>query len=359
MTPRKLLFYTHALGGGGAERVFASLASSMASLGHEVLFAVDYEADENKSFLSSNVRVFVLGGNHLGAINALARLLRTEKPDAALSALSLCNLKLVLAAIAAGYLQRSILSYHGYWVSEPQFLSRISYSLTPLLTRVAARTICVSEGLTNYLKFHFGASPSRTQLIYNPVLTGPLTPAASKQELLSRPPIILASGRMVSYKNLPFLIRAFALMSHRDAELLIMGQGPERAAIETEINQQGLGDRVKLLGYVAEPWPVYARARCFVLSSDSEAFGLVVAEALANGLSIVSTNCDGPREILDRGRYGWLVPPRDENQLASALDAALDDPGDPAPRIERAECFSLERAVAAYEALIEEVIARA
>jgi glycosyltransferase involved in cell wall biosynthesis len=359
MTPRKLLFYTHALAGGGAERVFASLASSMAALGHEVLFAVDFEAEENKSFLDPNIRFFVLGRNHARAVIELARLLRAEKPDVSLSALCISNMKHVLAAIFAGRLERSILSYHGYWVSEPQFLSRVSYTSTPILTRLAARTVCVSAGLKTYLKIHFGASPSRTVLIYNPVLTGPLTPAGSAKELMARKPIILASGRMVSYKNLPLLIRAFARMTNRNAELLILGQGPEQANIEAEIQKQQVGDRVKLLGYVAEPWPVYAQARCFALSSDSEAFGLVVAEALANGLSVVSTNCDGPREILDRGRYGWLVPPGDEKQLSIALDAALDNPGEPAARIEQAKNFSIERAAAAYEALIEEVLAEA
>jgi glycosyltransferase involved in cell wall biosynthesis len=358
MTPRKLLFYTHALAGGGAERVFASLASSMAAHGHEVLFAVDFEAEENKPFLAPNIRFFVLGRDHLGAVTGLAHLLRSEKPDVSLSALCISNMKHVFAAILAGSLSRSILSYHGYWISEPQFLSRVSYTLTPILTRLAARTVCVSAGLKAYLKIHFGASPSRTVLIYNPVLTGPLTPARTAKELLSRQPIILASGRMVSYKNLPLLIRAFARMANRNAELLILGQGPEQSVIEAEIRRQHVEDRVKLLGYVAEPWPIYARARCFALSSDSEAFGLVVAEALANGLSVVSTNCDGPREILDRGRFGWLVPPGDEKQLSIALDAALNDPGEPAARIEQAKNFSIERAAAAYEALIEEVLAK-
>ncbi len=356
MAARKLLFYTPALAGGGAERVFAALASGMAARGHEVVFAVDYEADENKPYLSPEVRFFVLGRNHAQATMGLAKLLAREKPDVSLSALSIANMKHVLAALFAGRLKRAILSYHGYWISEPQFLSRVSYSLTPLLTQLAARTVCVSNGLKAYLKLNFSAAPERTVMIYNPVLTGPLAPAMSARELLARPPILLAAGRMVSYKNLPLLVRAFARMTHRDARLFILGDGPERPAIEAEIARRGVKDRVKLFGYVPEPWAIYAQARCFVLSSDSEAFGLVVAEALANGLNVVSTNCDGPREILDRGRYGWLVPPRDEKALAAALDAALDDPGDPAPRIARAKNFSLDVALSAYEALIEEVL---
>jgi glycosyltransferase involved in cell wall biosynthesis len=316
MTPRKLLFYTHALAGGGAERVFASLASGLSALGHDVIFAVDFEAEENKPYLAPEIRVFVLGRNHARAVMGLSALLRREQPDLCLSALSISNLKHVLAAILTGRLRRSILSYHGYWISEPQFLSRLSYALTPLLTRLSERTICVSAGLRSYLTSQYGAVPSRTVTIYNPVLSGPLAPARSAHELLQRKPIILASGRMVSYKNLPLLIRAFARVTYPGAELWILGDGPDRAALERQISRQTLADRVKLLGYVAEPWKIYAQARCFALSSDSEAFGLVVAEALANGLSVVSTNCDGPREILDRGRYGWLVPTGDEKLFA-------------------------------------------
>ena len=357
MPPRKLLFYTHALAGGGAERVFATLASGMAARGHDVIFAVDFEAEENKPFLSPEIRVFVLGRNHMQAVRELARLLRQEKPDASLSALSISNLKHTLAAMLTGRLARSILSYHGYWISEPQFLSRVSYALTPILTWLAARTVCVSMGLRSYLIAHFAAAPTRTVMIYNPVVTGPLPPALSVRELLSRPPILLAAGRMAPYKNLPLLIRAFARMNRPDAELLILGEGPERAAIEAEIERLHLGSRVKLLGYIAEPWEIYAQARCFALTSDSEAFGLVVVEALANGLAVVSTNSDGPREILDRGRYGWLVPIGDEKGLAAAFEAALDNPGDPRPRIERAKSFSLEKALTSYEALIEEMLA--
>jgi glycosyltransferase involved in cell wall biosynthesis len=357
MTPRKLLFYTHALAGGGAERVFATLASGMAARGHDVILAVDFEAEENKPFLSPDVRVFVLGRRHTRAGIELVRLLRREKPDVSLSALSFSNLKLVLAAMLTGHLSRSILTYHGYWVSEPQFLSRVSYALTPLLTWLAARTVCVSAGLRSYLITHFAAPPARTVLIYNPVTGGPLTPALSKRELLARPPALLAAGRMTPYKNLPLLIRAFARMNRPDAELLILGEGSEQAAIEAEIKRQRVASQVKLLGYVAEPWSIYAQARCFALSSDSEAFGLVIVEALANGLGVVSTNCDGPREILDRGRYGWLVPAGDEKALATALAAALDDPGEPGSRIQRAKSFSPEKAIASYEALIEDVLA--
>jgi glycosyltransferase involved in cell wall biosynthesis len=357
MPPRKLLLYTHALEGGGAERVFATLASGLAARGHTVLLAVDVEAEANRAYLSPDVRLIVLGRQHGQSVLRLARLLAQEKPDISLSGLSVSNLKHVLAAMLALRLRHSILSYHGFYKNEPQLLSQISYRLTPLLTRLTARTICVSLGLQDYLKTHFFTPARRMTMIYNPVVTGPLSPAATRQELLERPPVLLAIGRFAPSKNLPLLIRAFAHMKHRETRLIILGEGPERGKIEAEIKRQGIEDRVSLPGYALEPWPYYAQARCFALTSNSETFSLVIVEALANGLAVVSTNCDGPREILDRGRYGWIVPQGDEKALTLALDALFDDPGDPAPRIERAKAFTVEKAVAAYENLFEEVLA--
>ena len=110
-------------------------------------------------------------------------------------------------------------------------------------------------------------------------------------------------------------------------------------------------------GYVAEPWGYFARARLCAVSSRSESFSNAVVEALAHGLPVVSTDCGGPGEIISRPEEGVLVPVGDESALAAALAAALASPGDPAPRIARAELFSVDRALDAYERLFEEVIA--
>lgn len=355
---RKLLFYTHALAGGGAERVTALLASGFARNGDDVVFAVDYEAQENRSFLDPNVRLVVLGGNHAQSTLRLAGLLRREQPDVSISALSASNLKHCIAASIAGRLAWAVISYHGYSSSEPQLLSRIGYLSTPLITRLTAATICVSDGLLRHVTAKWHASRSKSQRIYNPVIAGAHPPALSPTELRARGPVVLACGRMVAYKNFPHLVRAFALVAPADAHLLILGQGEEMAAVEDEIARLRLGDRVRLLGYVAEPWTIYAQACCFVLASDSESFGLVVVEALAGGLAVVSTDCDGPREILQNGRLGALVAPRDETALAHAISAALAEPGDPGPRIARARDFSLDIGLANYATLIDSVTAR-
>jgi glycosyltransferase involved in cell wall biosynthesis len=225
------------------------------------------------------------------------------------------------------------------------------------MTRLTAATVCVSKGLRNYVVEKWRADPKRTQVIYNPVQTQGAT-AETIEDLMRRGPVVLSAGRLVDYKNFTLLVRAFARVQPDEAQLIILGQGPEKERIERQIKSLGLGDRVRLVGYVSQPWPFYAQARCFALSSDSESFGLVVVEAMANGAAIVSTDCDGPREILADGRFGRIVPTGDERTLAAAITAALADPGDPKPRIARARDFTLDTGLDNYAALFANVMAR-
>jgi glycosyltransferase involved in cell wall biosynthesis len=86
----------------------------------------------------------------------------------------------------------------------------------------------------------------------------------------------------------------------------------------------GLDKSVCFVGFQANPLPWLRRADVFVLSSRSEGFGNVLVEAMACGTPVISTDCEhGPREILQDGRYGVLVPPRDPHALASAFDTAF------------------------------------
>ena len=354
--PLKLVFYIHALAGGGAERVWSVMASRYAALGHEVILAVDYDAAENQGFVGPGVRLVVLGGGHAMTIARLARLLRREKPDVVISALAAANLKLTIAAALAGCLRRTVLSYHGYAETEPQRLSQWGYRSARLLTRVTARSVAVSDGLADYMRQDWNACARRLVRIYNPVEVKP-GGATTAAELEGRPPVVLAAGRFVSYKNFMGLLQAFAALGRPEARLVILGDGDERPALEAEAKRLGLGDRVAMPGYVPDPWRHFDQARCFVLPSTSEPFGLVLVEAMARGLDVVATDCHGPREILDGGRYGRLVPCGDAAALRDAMASALDAPADPAPRIERARDFDVTTAVEHYESLFRTVVA--
>ena len=356
MGSRKIALYTHALAGGGAERAFAVLASGLAQRGHDVLFVTDYAAPENESFLDPLVRRIELGHGHLRATRNLMELLAREKPDVSISALGAGNVKHAAAATLAGRRRRAILTCHGFFASEPRPLSQLSFLLAPVLTRITGRTIAVSNALRENLIKSWRASPSRTCYVQNPVQQRTPREMPTEQSLRLRQPYILACGRLTPEKNFIGLLHAFGKMTRRDARLIILGEGEERSALEATVAKLGLSNRVELPGYVAEPWAYYETAACLAVSSRSESFGMVIVEALSQGLPVVATDCGGPREILNSPGIGRLVPIDDGAALTAGLDAALANPGDPNPRLARAETFSLKRGIDAYEKLIDEVV---
>lgn len=342
---RKILFYTHAFSGGGAEIVFARLSRLFAEAGDEVIFAADHQGPTPPRD-SAKLRHTLLPAGHLAATRALAHLLRRERFDASFSALGAQNVKHVAAALAAGRLKRCVLGYHGFAAAEPKRLAQVSYWGAPVLTRLAARAICVSDALLDDLRQRWHASRARTLRIYNPI--EPAGPVRAPQR-----PTILACGRLVPLKRFDDLIRALPLVAPQETRLVIVGEGPERATLEALAAKLGLQHRVALPGQVDDLARRYAEASCLAVASETESFGLTVAEALSYGLPVVATRCGGPEEILEDGRFGTLVSVGDVAALAAALTRALAVPGDPEPRRARANLFAPATVHRAYADLID------
>ncbi|MCU0730329.1 MAG: glycosyltransferase [Hyphomonas sp.] len=359
MTVPRILFYTHGLVDGGGERLWACLATAFKQRGYDVIFAQDFEAEDNKHNLDPAIPVHTLGRNHIAATRRLSQLLKDEKPDIALSAIGGSNLKLLLATMVSRSSTLPVITYHGEMEWKTGWLSYFSYAGLPLLSRWATRTVAVSDGLKFLLKTKWRAYRPRMVTIFNPVFYPRDIQIPDAGQLAARENLILAVGRLVPEKDYLSLIRAFARLKTPDARLIILGKGPEQGRIEAEIRKLNLNGRVVLPGYLKEPWTVYGTAKCFVSSSCSEPFGNVVVEAMAYGLPVVATACSGPHHILDHGTYGRIVGIGNHVQLAEAIDATLAQPGDPARRRTRAEEFSFEARVPAYEDLIREILTEA
>jgi N-acetylgalactosamine-N,N'-diacetylbacillosaminyl-diphospho-undecaprenol 4-alpha-N-acetylgalactosaminyltransferase len=133
---------------------------------------------------------------------------------------------------------------------------------------------------------------------------------------------IVACGRLTPQKDYPTLLRAFAIARSRgvDGSLCIVGDGEQRPTLEALARELGIADQVRFTGHLDNPFPVMKRARFLVLSSIWEGFGLVLLEAMALGLPVISTDCpSGPSEILRGGKSGVLVPVGDVEALASRM----------------------------------------
>ena len=217
----------------------------------------------------------------------------------------------------------------------------------------------ISRGTTAELEGIPGMARDRIHTIHNPVVSADLDRKARESPhhpwFDDRPcPVILAIGRMRKVKDFSTLLRAFArLLVQRPARLIVLGEGRLRPALRSLAQELGIAEQVDFPGFKENPYAFLARADLFVLSSRNEALPTVLIEAMACGCPVVSTDCpSGPREILEDGRLGPLVPVGDAEALAEAMARVLDEPSSRDLLRERASFFSVERAVERYEQLL-------
>jgi glycosyltransferase involved in cell wall biosynthesis len=135
-------------------------------------------------------------------------------------------------------------------------------------------------------------------------------------------------GRLVPIKGLPTLLEAFALALGRapSARLVLVGDGPDRPALQEQVTALGLGPAVRFAGWRTDLPALYRTFDAVVLSSRNEGTPLAVIEAMAAGRPVVATSVGGVPDVVADGKTGMLVPPDDPRTLADALVALVDGP---------------------------------
>jgi len=174
------------------------------------------------------------------------------------------------------------------------------------------------------------------------------------------------AGRLVDdHKRVSDLIEAVALLlpeQHRRIRLLIVGDGADRSVLEALAADRGIADLCRFVGYQRDTAAFYALMDLFVLPSQREGFGLVVAEAMLAGTPVVATRVGGVPSVLDEGRAGLLVSPRAPHEIAAAIRTLQDDPSKRRELAEKAETFARahhtgERYAADVARLYEKLVA--
>jgi glycosyltransferase involved in cell wall biosynthesis len=305
-----------------------------------------------------------------GYLRSFVRYLVEERPAVVLAAGRTLNIMAVWARALSGVPCRLVLSEHvapsADLAGSEKWGRRF---LPPLMGRtyaLADAVIAVSDGVADDLAACSGLPRERIVTIHNPIVDASLAQAA--REPLDhpwlqpgQPPVVLGAGRLVEQKDFPMLVRAFArVRSQRPARLLILGAARDEATTERRraelmalAQELGVDADVELPGFVTNVAAYMSRAAVFALSSGYEGFGNVLAEALACGCPVVSTDCpSGPAEILENGRWGRLVPVGDDAALADAILRTLAAPPDPAVLRTRAQAFDAEHVAEQYERVL-------
>jgi glycosyltransferase involved in cell wall biosynthesis len=295
----------------------------------------------------------------LGAVPALVGYLRRERPDVVLSTSNPANLVCAFARRLAGGHTRVVLSAN---IHLSAAIARRARPWRPLLRWLARRTysradavIAISSGVADDLLRVTGVPRRRVHVVHNPVAVEEIrdrarAPLDHPWFAPGEPPVLLAVGKLSPQKDFPTLLRAFArVRAARRARLVILGEGAQRSRLARLARRLDIASDVALPGFQPNPYAWMARASVFVLCSAWEGFSNALAEALACGCPVVSTDCpSGPAEILDGGAFGPLCPVGDDRALAGAILRVLESPPLPDLLRARAATFSVDAAAERY-----------
>lgn len=333
IAPQKISIFLPSLVGGGAERVMIYLANGFVSSGIAVDLVLVSVEGEYLSLVSQQVRIVDLNASRvLFSLPRLVEYLNREKPDVVLSAMHHINIVAALACRLAKLKTKLVVSIHNHSSStffrdrRTPVRSMILFQLIKIFYDIPDRIVGVSEDVVKDLKAILPKIPEKKLIaIYNPVVLPEIFLKAGESVshpwILTGSPIVLGVGRLTEQKDFSTLIRAFAKVSQsQTVQLIILGEGEKREQLTSLVNSLGLTGRVSLPGFVDNPFAYMRQASVFVLSSQWEGLPTALIEAMACGAAVVSTNCpNGPREILEDGKWGKLVPVGDVEAMAEAI----------------------------------------
>ena len=249
---------------------------------------------------------------------ALAELLRTGGYDLLyMNNQPASNLEGYLAAEATGV-----------WVIQHcRIEPRINRVERDIINRMAAAVICVSHGVKDAL-LRQGVQPALCQVVHNGIDTRqPLPEPQPLPGVAPDTPVIGTIGSLIKRKSVDHLLRATArLPQDLKPHLLIVGEGPEAAALRQLVEELGLAGRVTFAGFQKRPLSWLAAMDVFVLSSPSEGLPRAILEAMLLEKSVIASNVTGSKEVVVHGETGYLYGYGDIDSLAALLADVLRNP---------------------------------
>ncbi len=356
------------LGSGGAERVMLTLCEAWAARGDTVtLFTFDddqhdfFEVPTGVQRKALNIAgasssVFDAALSNIRRVRILRGALRSLPLDVIVSFTDRTNVSSLLAARGLGVpiiiSERTDPRHHdtgAVWSA----LRRIVYPWAAVLVVQTDHIRTWAETQVSSTKVHVIGNPLRE-------VPAPVIAAGARSNTIA------AVGRLVSSKGFDVLLSAFYHVKQQYPawRLVISGEGPQRALLESQVSELGLDSSVSLSGRTSNVTGVLAEAAVFVLSSRYEGFPNALLEAMASGCACVATDCNsGPADLLQNGDVGLLVPVDDPNALAGAIMRLVANPtyrsqlGD-AARIST-QRFALNRILSAWDMVFDAAGSRA
>lgn len=321
----RILLVSTGLGAGGAERQVLDLASSFQKKGHCVKIVylkgeisipnVDHSLDIQKADFDAGI---------LRGFTALIKIIKIYKPDVVHSHMVHANLITRVSRIFTN-IPRLISTAHN--TNEGGMIRMLGYRFTDGLADLT--TNVSTDAVQRYIKIK-AAPQEKIIKIYNAIDLKKFTKSDSSCSSFlgitknNNQRILLNAGRLTEAKDQKTLIEAFNIVVKvlPNTLLLIAGEGEKKQELQAQINSLNLDKNVKLLGLIGNIQDLMNFSDFFILSSAWEGLPLVVAEAMACGKIVISTDCGGIKDYLDD--HQWISPIKDPAELAKNIIKALN-----------------------------------
>jgi glycosyltransferase involved in cell wall biosynthesis len=350
---------------GGAQKT-ASIAQHLQSLGHKVkIIVIRCKAGDLKSRPIQFTDIIDLNANSLLlSVYKLSKIFRNSQYDILISIGGYSNLSSGLAKFLTGY-SKPIIGSENFAKSVliGDYAKPILIFTLPLFKfayNYLNGLLFVSNNLRSEFLRKNSWHPSRCITIYNPVrLIEKNIKSHKNLNNKTEGVTYLGVGVLEPRKRFDLLLKAFSIiaLTNPKDKLIIAGTGSEKKKLEILVKKLGIVSQVSFLGFVEDIFSLMKNSDILVLTSNSEAFGMVLIEGLAAGLQIVSTNSfSGPSEVLGDGRYGHLAEVDDLKSVVNSMRAAKNKPIPMSLIQEGASRFQTDYIINSYIEFMDKVI---
>ncbi len=361
---KKVFFLIPYLQKGGSEKVIINLANGLSTKGFNCTIIVLNSNSDYTFLIKDNVNCINLNTNRvLFSFLKLRNLLKSSKPDILISALTHIN---VLACVSSLFLNIKVIVLEHIPVVahiKQKWFNLIVYIFAIISYKQSDYVISSCQQLNYDLEKYLFISKNKIKTFYCPVVDNKYVKLANNKidnifinnKNDSETKIIISVARLEKQKDFKTAILSIKNLIDENYKIkyLILGKGTLELKLKKLVKKLKLQNNIFFLGFKKNPYKYISNSDLFLITSNYEAFGVVIVESLMLGVPVVSTDCYcGPSEIISDNKYGELAKVGDIESITNALKKALDKKYNKIDLKKRAGFFSVDNISNMYIDLI-------
>lgn len=369
---KKITIFMPTFLNGGVEKLLLTIAESLEDL-YEIEFLFPGKLDEKfKSQLEKyQIKEFEITrsygeGKVILSLPRLIKFLKKTDSSILFAAPGYSTIIAILGKILSRSKTKIIIVIDikiSTFSKSEKFYQQILPFFAKLLYKKSDMVVVSYKKVEEELILNYKIDKNMIRTIYPPLLKNDVYDKAEEEvndNFFTNPNTLISVGRLVKEKDLETLIMSFSILNkdYHHYQLAIIGSGPEKNNLEKLVKKLNLDHKIKFFGYQSNPFKYINKSKILIVSSQWEAFGFTIIEALSLGKQVVITDVEsqGPQEIINFGEFGFIAKTNSPESLAGKIIEAIINPKNSSKLIERSKLFFFENEKKRYINLIKDII---